>query len=177
MNDWFNEGVDQIVQDVTDFVDYAREHPIEVSAALGKQVKATAKHAWQEIKTHPVEAAMLAVGAMIVAGSAIAVVASGGALLPVIAAGLATGAVSGAAGQAIEDVATGQFSGWGAYAKQAAIGAAIGGVTGVIGAGASVLGLPSIVTGLVSGATAGVFSQALTNAWEGRSWHEGLGQA
>ena len=140
VNDWFDKGIDQIVQEVEDFVDYAREHPLEAAIFLnGGWVVAAANRAWQEIEAHPVEAAMLIGGAVIVAVAAIAAVASGGALLPVII-GMATGAVSGVAGQAIEDAATGQFSGWGAYVKQAAIGAVIGGVTGVIGAGASALG-------------------------------------
>ncbi|MCP4424118.1 MAG: hypothetical protein GY803_06480, partial [Chloroflexi bacterium] len=105
------------------------------------------------------------------------VLTGGAALLPAaILLGAAGGGVSGVVGQAVQDLAAGQVSGWETYALQFGVGALGGAVAGVVSAGGAALSAPLWLSGAAAGLSAGALSGAAANLATGRPWHEGVFQ-
>ncbi|MCP4424823.1 MAG: hypothetical protein GY803_10050, partial [Chloroflexi bacterium] len=118
------EGFNNFYTDINDLVLDPIRDSIEVlqNSELGQQASQKLDDLRQWATANPKLAAGIALAAAgaIVVGAAAAVVLTGGAaLLPAaILLGAAGGGVSGVVGQAVQDLASGQVSGWETYALQ-----------------------------------------------------------
>jgi hypothetical protein len=138
---------------------------------------------------------------LVIAMGSVALIACGPlALATAVGVGFGLGALSGAAGQLVEDIVSGEWSdletylqeggwnqlrqdlkknlsSWETYGKQMLLGGVSGAVAGVVGMGGAALGLSPVLTGALSGFSAGAFQQATANWLEGAPTAQGAMEA